>query len=115
MVNNEVYMAICIASSRACIMKPSIRIAGRLGNVLNENHRITYHTIPYCPRCDICYSDNAYLSCVFGWRAGVPTETLDIRDPGENVFERLSSRGAAQFCSFVIALLPTVRVLDTTG
>ena len=42
---NDIDMVICIAPSRACILKPSIRIAGRRRNILNEKYRITYRIV----------------------------------------------------------------------
>ena len=42
---NDIDMAMCIVPSRACILKPSICIAGRRRNILNEKHRITYRIV----------------------------------------------------------------------
>ena len=42
---NDIDLAICIAPSRACILKPSICIARRRRNILNEKYRITYRTV----------------------------------------------------------------------
>ena len=42
---NDIDLAICIAPSRACILKPLICIAGRRRNILNEKYRITYRIV----------------------------------------------------------------------
>ena len=42
---NDIDLAICITPSRACILKPSICIAGRRRNILNEKYRITYRIV----------------------------------------------------------------------
>ena len=42
---NDIDMAIRIAPSRACILKPSIRTAGWLHKILNEKYRITYRIV----------------------------------------------------------------------
>ena len=42
---NDIDLAIYIAPSRACILKPSVCIAGRRRNILNEKYRITYRIV----------------------------------------------------------------------
>ena len=42
---NDIDLAIYIAPSRACILKPSICISGRRRNILNEKYRITYRIV----------------------------------------------------------------------
>ena len=42
---NDIDLAICITPSRACILKPSMCIAGLLRKILNERYRITYHIV----------------------------------------------------------------------
>ena len=47
---NDIDLAICIVPSRACILKPSICIAGWLRKILNETYLITYG-VSCCPWC----------------------------------------------------------------
>ena len=42
---DDIDLAICIAPSRVCILKPSICIAGQRRNMLNEKYRITYRIV----------------------------------------------------------------------
>ena len=41
----DIDLAICIAPSRACILKPLLCIAGWLRKIFNEKYRITYRIV----------------------------------------------------------------------